>query len=167
MKNISIAVTLLFFTMASCQPNEDPKTLGYDNLLDNEAAWLLGKWENQTESGKSIEFWRKINDSLYRSESYIIENNDTISYEQIDLIKKNNALEFIPTVKGQNHDSAIVFKQIQGNKNQLIFEDPSHDFPQKISYTQYGSDSLYAEISGNLNGKPNAIGFPYKKVVGK
>lgn len=167
MKNISFFVTLLFLSIVSCQPNEEPKTLNKDNLLDNEAAWLLGKWENQTESGKSIEFWRKINDSLYRSESYIIENKDTISFEQIDLIKKNNTLEFIPTVKGQNHDSAVIFKQIQGNKNQLIFEDPSHDFPQKISYTQFGEDSLYAEISGNINSKHRAIGFPYKKVVGK
>ncbi len=93
MKKYLLLITGYSIAIASCQFDTDPKTLSKNNLLDKQASWLLGKWENQTESGKSIEYWHKINDSVYRSQSFIIDHGDTISSEEIDLINKNNSLE--------------------------------------------------------------------------
>jgi hypothetical protein len=45
----------------------------------------------------------------------------------------------------------------------LVFENPKHDYPKKITYTKINDDSLVAEISGILDGKPSSEKFSMKK----
>jgi hypothetical protein len=46
---------------------------------------------------------------------------------------------------------------------ELLFENPSHDFPQQIGYRLNG-DALLAWISGSRNGQTRRLEFPYKRV---
>jgi hypothetical protein len=46
----------------------------------------------------------------------------------------------------------------------LVFENPKHDYPKKITYTQITEDSLEAEISGILEGKASSEKFSMKKI---
>lgn len=128
------------------------------------AKWLLGKWENQTQRGKMVEEWLVINDSAYAGRSYMITATDSIPLESIKLKKEGDNLYYIPTVKGQNNEQPVKFKLISSSATQLVFENPAHDFPQKISYTLEGIDSLVAEISGAVNGQQRARKFPMKRV---
>lgn len=126
--------------------------------------WLLGKWENQTQRGKMIEEWSKVNDSTYSGKSYMITTTDSISLESVVLKKEGNDIFYIPTVKGQNNDQPVKFKLTSSSANQLVFENPTHDFPQKITYTLENENSLMAEISGIINGQQRARKFPMKKL---
>lgn len=125
--------------------------------------WLTGKWENQTQRGKMVEEWSKLNDSTYTGKSYMITAADSISLESIALKKEGNEIFYIPTVKGQNNDQPVKFKLTSSSPNQLVFENPAHDFPQKITYTLESENSLMAEISGVVNGQQRARKFPMKK----
>lgn len=131
--------------------------------LDQKASWLLGKWEQQNVDGTAVEFWQKINDSTYHSFSYFIQQGDTLSSERIQLINRQDTLFFIPTVKGQNNNQAVEFKAITVNEHELIFENLVHDFPQRVRYVRPKNDSLYAEISGKVQGVEKSMGFPYHK----
>jgi len=42
----------------------------------------------------------------------------------------------------------------------VVFENPAHDFPQRIIYRRRGTDSLLARIEGTVNGQTRAIDFP-------
>ena len=44
----------------------------------------------------------------------------------------------------------------------MVFENPKHDFPQRIRYRLKG-DTLHARIEGTINGKERAIDFPYQR----
>jgi len=46
----------------------------------------------------------------------------------------------------------------------VVFENPEHDFPQRIIYRRRGADSLIARIEGTRNGKTRGIDFPYERV---
>ncbi|PZR26469.1 MAG: hypothetical protein DI535_14460 [Citrobacter freundii] len=127
------------------------------------AEWLLGKWENQTQRGKMVEEWSKLNDSTFAGRSYVITATDSIALESILLKKERNDLYYIPTVKGQNNDQPVKFKLKSSDTNSLVFENPAHDFPQKISYTLESERSLLAEISGMMNGQQRSRKFPMKK----
>lgn len=128
------------------------------------AKWLIGSWKNQSVKTLDIETWKKLNDSIFLGRSYSLKGTDTVSSEHIKLEQHAGKLYYIPTVKNQNDGKAVTFTLTSSDKKHLVFENPEHDFPQKITYTQISKDSLVAEITGTWKGKQKAIPFPMKRV---
>lgn len=124
------------------------------------AEWFLGSWENKTPQGDLSESWTKINDSVFNGESYFIKGKDTLFGETVVLSEKDGALLYTVTTKGQNGDLPVAFKMTGATANSIVFENPAHDFPQKISYKMITKDSLVAEISGTQSGKPASETYP-------
>lgn len=129
-----------------------------------DAKWLLGIWEQKTSKGNVYETWKSNDDSSYSGKSYLLKKKDTIVLETVSLLQKNGTLFYIPTVTNQNNARPVPFKLTFSSANQLVFENPTHDFPQKITYALISSDSLIAEISGTLNNKQQIRQFPMKKI---
>ena len=46
----------------------------------------------------------------------------------------------------------------------VIFENPAHDFPQRIIYRRRGADSLLARVEGMRGGRLRGLDFPYRRV---
>ena len=46
----------------------------------------------------------------------------------------------------------------------VVFENPEHDFPQRVGYRRIGADSVLAWIDGTSNGKKQRMEFPYRRV---
>lgn len=155
MKHYS-GLALLFLLTATCN------TLSAQTNPLSDAKWLLGKWENQTQRGRMVEEWHKVNDSTFAGRSYMITAMDSIPLESILLRKEGTELYYIPTVKGQNNDQPVKFRLTSSAAKSMVFENPSHDFPQKISYT-LEERSLMAEISGVMNGQQRSRKFPMRK----
>jgi hypothetical protein len=154
MKNIFYIVSLLLFCCFSCEQ----KSKTYAEL--EKANWFLGKWENKTPEGTFSEEWKVENDSVYYGKSHYVVKNDTIFTETIKLIQsKNNVFYIVTTIPPQNGVEPVSFKLTSSTTDYLVFENPEHDFPKKITYKLVNKDSLYAEISGD--GKKQ--GFPFKK----
>lgn len=128
------------------------------------AGWLIGTWENKTRKGSIFETWTKVGNNEFSGKSYIVKDKDTIVFENIRLVQENKKLFYIPVVKNQNDDLPIRFAAKTISENQLVFENPQHDFPQIIAYTKINSDSLIAEISGTKNGQKRKQTFPMKRV---
>lgn len=118
-----------------------------------DANWLLGRWEQKTPKRTIYETWISNSDSSYFGKSYLLKEKDTIVLETVSLLQKEGVLFYIPTVTNQNNRMPVSFKLTSASGNKLVFENPAHDFPQKITYALISSDSLLAEISGTLNNK--------------
>lgn len=131
--------------------------------LIKQADWLIGSWSNQTPGALFMEVWTKQNDSTYLGSSYTLANQDTVSAEKVRLEQRNGHLYYIPTVKKQNNGMPVPFALTTATGGYLSFENPQHDFPQKITYQLISKDSLVAEISGISKGKARAISFPMKR----
>ncbi len=128
------------------------------------AEWLIGTWENKTQRGSVYETWTKKSSMELLGKSYTLNGKDTIIFETVKLIHEKNNLFYIPTVKNQNNSLPIKFTLKKQSDELLVFENPKHDFPQKISYTKINADSLVAEISGLVKGKERQQTFPMKRV---
>ncbi|HCT29393.1 MAG TPA: hypothetical protein DIW31_01350 [Bacteroidales bacterium] len=162
-KTINYLLLAVIASFVSCTNSSNTKTnevnaIKYTKI--EQAAWLIGKWQNKSAEGESQEIWEKKNDSTLIGASYFVVGNDTVSSESISLEERGSELLYIPTVKNQNDGKPIVFTLTSSTTNQLVFENPNHDFPQKITYTQIANDSLIAVISGVVNGKENSQNFP-------
>lgn len=146
------------------------KTTSSDNESGNlvegieQASWLLGAWFNESAKGVNYEQWKKYNDTIFVGKSYSIQGGDTTSLEHIKLVQNGNEINYVPTIPDQNMGMPVTFKMIFINDDKLVFENPSHDFPQTITYTKLSEDSLVAEISGVIKGEYHAQEFPMRRV---
>lgn len=128
------------------------------------AEWLIGTWVNKTNTGNVYETWDKAGDNKLSGKSYIVSRKDTMVFETIDLVQKQDSFFYIPTVKQQNGGLPIRFHATLITDNKMVFENAKHDFPQIISYTLIKPDSLMAEISGTIKGKKRTQFFAMKKM---
>ncbi len=166
MKNICICATLVILFVSSCSDSRISETSAVKS--DNEigkAYFLVGNWQNTTPEGVLTETWSKQNDSVLAGQSYFITGKDTSFSETIKLEQRGYELFYIPSVKDQNGGLPIEFKLSAASPTRLIFENPAHDFPSKITYSLVTKDSLVAEISGSVNGKINTQQFLMKRSV--
>lgn len=145
--------------LVSCQNKSDKQ---FEKL--EKMNWLIGQWENTTTEGHLTETWSKVNDSTFTGQTYFIINiKDTVHNESIILTQVGGDLIYRPTVKGQNNDEAVDFKLTSEAENNFAFENPKHDYPQKIVYKKINDKSLVATISGKQQGKPNTESYPMQK----
>ncbi|MCD8538665.1 MAG: DUF6265 family protein [Leadbetterella sp.] len=128
------------------------------------AEWLVGTWENKTPRGSVYETWNKAGDTALTGKSYRVAEKDTMVFETLRIVREKDGLVYIPTVKNQNSGLPVRFTATQVTASGLVFENPEHDFPQLISYTRVGADSLVAEISGIRNGRERKQVFPMKRM---
>lgn len=160
----AVALTTIFI---SCQNKEnqekplDPKIKTF-TLLEK-ANWLVGEWENTTKDGLMTEKWIKENDSTFTAKSCFITKKDTLHLESVVMKQKGDSLYYIPTIKTQNEGKPVHFKMIDATENQLVFENKTHDFPQKIIYIKVSNNNLIAEISGIKDGEEIRESYPMKK----
>lgn len=130
----------------------------------NDAAWLIGTWENKTPEGSVYETWRKKNDHEYWGTSYLLKGKDTVVLESLRLVEEQDGLFYIPTVADQNNGQPVRFDCKTNSGSEITFENPRHDFPQLISYKKLNNDALVAKISGLENGQKHEQSFPMQRV---
>jgi hypothetical protein len=153
-------LSLLPLALGAC--SSSPGGMNATNYHNNltSASWLLGVWVYQSPKGDIFESWKKLNDSSFVGHSYTMAGSDTITAEEIRLVERNGEVNYIPSVPDQNMGLPVKFKMTSMTDNELIFENPQHDFPQRISYQRLTDDSLVAEISGLMKGENRSQRFP-------
>jgi hypothetical protein len=166
MKIVKPFLTLLMLVIVSesCK-KEESKTKAspkqYSQL--QKANWFLGNWENTTKEMEMKELWRKENDSCFKAQSFVTVQKDTVFYEKVDLVQRNDSLFYIVSVRDQNKEKPVSFYMTKATEKELVFENPKHDFPTKITYTKITNDSMVASIFGLKDGKASSETFPMKK----
>lgn len=124
--------------------------------------WFLGKW--QVNESRSYEEWKKIDDNLFKGVGYKIRKNDTLVTETIELVQRGKDLFYIPVVTNQNEGKPVEFKLVSQKKKEIIFENKSHDFPQRIIYVKTGEDLINARIEGVKQGVFSHVDFKLNRV---
>lgn len=155
---IILSVILLFFgKITFAQESEDR------DLIEN-LSWLQGRWANISPESQFYETWEAVSEKEYSAFSFLMINGDTAFSEKISLRIIDNDLFYIVNAGNQNDGEAVSFKLISDAGGEFIFENPEHDFPQRIIYRHAPPDSLYARIEGMVEGKLRQEDFPMKRI---
>ena len=97
--------------------------------------WLAGTWEIPRPNGSSrLETWESKNPNALSGKGLKVMQGDTTYLESIELYSDQNAIWYTPTVPDQNNQQPVPFKLVSVINHQYIFENPEHDFPQRIVY---------------------------------
>jgi len=119
--------------------------------------WIIGKWKGEGNGGIMYENWVKKNDSLLKGGSYSIADGDTVFTETLRIEQSDTNIYYVVNVS--HNESEIPFRLISISDTSATFENPEHDFPQRIIYMKRGADTLHARIEGMINGEERAADF--------
>ncbi|MBL7930370.1 MAG: hypothetical protein JNL60_00625 [Bacteroidia bacterium] len=158
-----LVLAVPFCLLFSCQDSNKHETNKSYSKIER-ADWLIGRWENKSTDAFAMESWIKQDDSTFTGKSFVVIGKDTVSSEILRLEQKGNDVFYVPTVRNQNEGLPVNFKLTGSDSNLLVFENPEHDFPQKITYHRISTDSMTAVISGTIEGNFKSEQFAMKKV---
>ncbi|MFC4310890.1 DUF6265 family protein [Steroidobacter flavus] len=124
--------------------------------------WLAGCWQPDKGDAGSIEHWLPPAGGTMLGVSRTVKNGKTVEFEFMQL--RTNAegkLVFIALPSGQQ-ETTFVSSSVRHDS--VTFENPEHDFPQKVIYRLQSEGRLVARIEGTRDGKVRGVDFPMKRV---
>lgn len=127
-------------------------------------SWIAGCWEiNDTARERIVqEQWMKPAGGVMLGMARTIRVGRLVNWEFTRLIEKDGDVFYV--AKPSQNAAETFFKLVKSSPNEAVFENPEHDFPQRIIYRRSG-DKLTARIEGTNNGKPAAMDYPFAKAA--
>jgi hypothetical protein len=119
--------------------------------------WLSGCWQSTAGSRSVTEFWLPPDGGTMMGVSRTVSGGKTAEHEFLLLRAGARGLEYVARPSGQ---AEAVFTASKVGAAEVVFENPAHDFPTRITYRKT-EGGIVATIDGMLNGKPRAIDFRY------
>ena len=128
----------------------------------DQLAWLQGCWRAAGAEAGSVEQWTAPAGGTMLGLSRTVKGGKTVAHEFMQIRETApGKLAYIAMPSGQTTTS---FALVQASASHAVFENPAHDFPQRVSYRRDGALILTARIEGTINGKPKAIDFPLQRI---
>jgi hypothetical protein len=129
----------------------------------NQLGWLAGQWRMEKAGRVVDEQWMAPAAGVMLGMSRTIARGKVVGHEFIQIREgPGGALYYIAMPSGQKE---AAFQIVSLSATEAVFENPQHDFPQKISYTLQSDGSLLATIEGpGKDGQTRRIEFPYKRI---
>ena len=148
-------------------PAAAPETVKLPVNSISELSWLYGCWGGKVNQRDFREQWMplrgntllgigstELEGKLSSYEYLRIESRvDGIFYVALPSEQKEAAFKLVSAVKDER-DKATIF----------TFENPQHDFPQRIIYRRGTEGWLYATIEGKLQGQDRQVTYPFRRI---
>jgi uncharacterized protein DUF6265 len=123
-------------------------------------AWLTGCWERRAGSRLVEEQWMAPRGGTMLGMSRTVRGDTLVEFEQVRIYERGGSLVYAANPSGQE---PAEFVSTSITDSMVVFENPAHDFPQRIVYRRAGADSLAASVEGAFQGKPRTVRFPYTR----
>lgn len=123
-------------------------------------AWISGHW--CAELGQEIveEFWLPPHGGVAIGMSRTRRDGRTAGFEYLRIVEIDGIPSYIAQPGGR---PPTTFERTAGGERWIRFENPGHDFPQRIEYRRDG-DALHAEIAGpGEGGTETVIALEYRR----
>lgn len=125
-------------------------------------AWLAGCWKSENAEPGSGEHWMPLAGGTMFGMSRTVRQGKTVEFEFVELrYLPDGKLAYIAHPSGQQ---TTAFPLLRISDSEVVFENPEHDFPQRIAYAREGESKLRARIEGVRNGALRVIEFPLSRV---
>jgi len=159
MKKVLLVVCVMFIWSISVSPAgaQDVKpTL-------QSVAFLSGCWEINRPEKKMLvsEQWMSPVGDAMMGMSRTLRNGKMGGFEFLRIVEDDKGISYI--TKPSENKEETAFRLIKWAANEATFENPTHDFPQRIIYKLTKPDTLAARIEGTMGGKLRGMDFPFTR----
>ena len=126
-----------------------------------DVAWLQGCWELRDGDRLVEERWMLPRAGSMLGVGRTTRGEQLIEHEFVVLTERDGRLAYEAHPSGQA-TATFMSKPISGRE--VVFEDPTHDFPQRVGYRSTGPGQLLAWVEGTSGGRARRIEFAYRIV---
>jgi hypothetical protein len=126
-----------------------------------DVAWLQGCWEMREGDRLVEERWTPPRAGSMLGVGRTTRGSKLVEHEFIVLTERDGRLAYEAHPSGQA-TTTFLSQPIAGRE--VVFENPAHDFPQRVGYRSTGPGQMLAWIEGTSSGKTRRIEFPYRLV---
>jgi len=123
--------------------------------------WMAGCWQSTRGAVTVEENWMAPRAGVLLGVGRTSDASRVQEFEFLRIYASHDTLVYAATPSGQAHAE---FRAKTVAPGEIVFENPTHDFPTRVGYRRVGTDSLVAFIEGMRGGSLRTIRFPYRKV---
>jgi hypothetical protein len=126
----------------------------------SELAWMAGSWTGVEDGVEMEEYWQTPKGKSMLGLHRDIAKGRTMSFEFLRIEATAEAVTYWGSPEGR---AATPFRLIELKGKRVVFENPKHDFPQRIIYWLDNADVLHAKIEGTQGGKSSSMEWSWKR----
>ncbi|MBI3447558.1 MAG: hypothetical protein HY049_01365 [Acidobacteria bacterium] len=123
-------------------------------------AWMAGTWIGAKDGVEMEEMWLPPRGQSMLSVHRDVKDGRTTSFEFLRIEGSSSGLTYWASPGGR---PATPFRCVDLAGKKVVFENPEHDFPQRILYWLGDDGSLHAKIEGTLKGKPASEEWAWRR----
>lgn len=112
--------------------------------------WMAGSWVGEVKGIHMEEHWTTAKGNSMVGLHRDIGNGRTLLFEFLRIEQQGDQIVYLSMPNGRSPATPFPLKEVSATR--VVFENPHHDFPQRIIYWKDGND-LRARIEGTVNGK--------------
>ena len=125
-------------------------------------AWLGGCWRMDAGPVVIEEQWMAPRGGAMLGVGRTVRRDSVVEYEFLRIHAAGDTLVYDARPSGQPRAE---FRAAPGGEaREVVFANPTHDFPQRVAYRRVSADSVVARIEGTRGGQARTISFPYRRV---
>jgi len=157
-----LAPTLLavLLPVATLAASSTPARQGKGAL--DRLAFMAGCWERRSGARLVEEQWMHPRGRVMLGTGRTTRGDTVVEYEQLRIEARGDTVTYHAQPSGQ---PPAAFRLTSIGEGAVTFENPAHDFPQRITYRAVGRDSLVARVEGASAGRTRGIDFPYARAA--
>jgi len=122
--------------------------------------WIGGHWCAELEDGVVEEFWLPPHGDIAVGVARTRSQDRTTAFEYLRIVDLDGVPAYVAQPGGR---PPTTFRMTASGAQWIRFENPDHDFPQRIEYRRDGA-ALHAEIAGpGEDGEEVVIPFDYRR----
>lgn len=120
--------------------------------------WMAGCWSQEGQESGSVEQWTTPAGGTMLGMSRIVSGGKTVAFEFLRIVEEEDG--WTGLVASPSGQETARFGLVSLSANEVVFENPDHDFPQRIIYRLDSDGNLVGRIEGEVNGTEQAADFP-------
>jgi len=124
-------------------------------------SWMQGCWQLTDGDRVVEEHWTSPKAGIMLGSGRTSRAGTLVGHEFVLLAERDGRLAYEAHPSDQ---PPTTFMSKELDAASVVFEDPAHDFPQRVGYRRVGPDRLLAWIEGSVSGKPRRVDFPFHRI---
>ncbi|MDH3290647.1 MAG: DUF6265 family protein [Gemmatimonadota bacterium] len=124
--------------------------------------WLAGCWETQGGNTVVEEQWMRPRGGSMLGMSRTIRAGRTVGWELVRIEVRVDRLVYVAEPSGQ---AMAEFAEVALTDSLVSFENPYHDFPQRITYRRQSDGALAARVESVTGETPRGFDLAYHRVA--
>lgn len=122
--------------------------------------WLQGCWRATRGAATIEEQWMAPLGGSMVGMGRTVREGSTVEYELVLITARDGRLAYEAHPSGQ---PSATFLSTSVSDAHVVFENPEHDFPQRVGYRRDGANGLDAWIEGQADGQSRRVDFSYQR----